>query len=213
MTDPNQPFGQLPDQPIQPAQPAPPVQQPNPFNSTPMGAQPFPTTPSVPPAQQPTYVQQPAQPMMPMPMPTPQQAPMPAPVQQFPQQPYGQPPVNLYAQPPMQRKMNIVALLGFIFALVPIIIIWIPGIDVLGGVMLIAGLICSIIGFNQTKHDGQNGHQFALAGIIISAILIGISIIVLIIVIATGAALLAGLVGAAGSSAYGSGMMTTAFLL
>ena len=47
----------------------------------------------------------------------------------------------------------------------------------------LVGLILSIIGYKQTKESGEKGNGFALAGIIISAVSIGLGIIAFIIII------------------------------
>ena len=70
---------------------------------------------------------------------------------------------NNAAQP---KKDNTLAIVGFILSF------FIP----------IAGLICSIIGYKRSKNEGLEGKNLALAGIIISAVSLGIiaSIIVCI---------------------------------
>lgn len=47
----------------------------------------------------------------------------------------------------------------------------------------IAGLICSIIGYKKCKDENLNGKGFAIAGIIISAVSMVISVIYAIIII------------------------------
>ena len=69
---------------------------------------------------------------------------------------------NSAAQP---KKDNTLALVGFILSF------FVP----------IAGLVCSIIGYKRSKNEGLEGRNLALAGIIISAVSIGVSIITSII--------------------------------
>lgn len=59
------------------------------------------------------------------------------------------------------EKMNILALVGLYLAFA----------------CPIAGLICSIIGFNQCSQTKEGGKGFALAGIIVSAVFIVLSIV------------------------------------
>ena len=63
---------------------------------------------------------------------------------------------------------NIIAIVGFILSFF----------------IALAGLICSIIGYKKSKNEGAPYGGLALAGIIISAISIGLVILVYIIVIA-----------------------------
>ena len=53
-----------------------------------------------------------------------------------------------------QQKTNTIAIVGF----------------VLSFIIALAGLICSIIGYNKAKNEGLNHKNLALAGIIISAV-------------------------------------------
>lgn len=55
---------------------------------------------------------------------------------------------------------------------------------VLSFFIAIAGLICSILGYKKSKNEGAPYGGLALAGIIISAISIGLTILIYIIVIA-----------------------------
>ncbi|MDE6598049.1 MAG: DUF4190 domain-containing protein [Clostridia bacterium] len=70
---------------------------------------------------------------------------------------------NSAAQP--KKENNVLALVGFILSF------FVP----------IAGLVCSIIGYKRSKNEGLEGKNLALAGIIISAVSIGVSIITSII--------------------------------
>jgi hypothetical protein len=110
--------------------------------------------------------------------------------------------------------MNTVSLLGFIFAIAGAVLIWVQDVQGLGVLVLIAGLICSIIGFTTTKHNGENGHSLALAGIIISAIVIGFFILELIFVSVLFGSFFYGLLGGGSGnfgdySSYATALMTT----
>lgn len=62
---------------------------------------------------------------------------------------------------PVANKQNTIAIVGF----------------VLSFIIALAGLICSIIGYRKAKNEGLDGGSLALAGIIISAVSMGLSII------------------------------------
>lgn len=64
------------------------------------------------------------------------------------------------AQP---RSENVIAIVGFVFSFL----------------MSLVGLICSIVGYKNSKRGGDHG-GLAVAGIIISAVSIGITIILII---------------------------------
>ena len=85
------------------------------------------------------------------------------------QQPYG------YQPQPPQSSLSVMSILGFVFAFVASIV----------------GLILSIIAFNTAKKEGDlRSQNFSRAGIIISAVFMGIAVIAVIItVIAFAAAL------------------------
>lgn len=88
--------------------------------------------------------------------------------QQQPQ--YWAQPQNQYQQQRNGYNENSIAIIGFVFAfLFPLV-----------------GLICSIIGYKNSKNGGANG-GLALAGIIISAIWF-VLIIIIIVVVASAAA-------------------------
>ena len=92
----------------------------------------------------------------------PKPAPPPQPVYTPPAQNTYAPPQQNYYVPPAQPKKteNTIAIVGFILSfLVPI-----------------AGLICSIIGFNNTKKGGDN-KGLAIAGIVISAVSLAVTIL------------------------------------
>lgn len=68
------------------------------------------------------------------------------------------------APPPVQQRssINIICLLGFIFSFIGTVV----------------GLILSIIGYNQVKNTPDEASKnFAKAGIIISSVMIGLSVI------------------------------------
>ena len=65
---------------------------------------------------------------------------------------------------------------------------------VLSFVSTIIGLVLSIIAYKQVKNTGEKGKELALAGIIISAISIGITIIVLIIYFGIFMSILSGII-------------------
>lgn len=88
------------------------------------------------------------------------------------QQPYG------YQPQPPQSSLSVMSILGFVFAFVASIV----------------GLILSIIAFNTAQKEGDlRSQNFSRAGIIISAVFMGIAVIAVIItVIAVAAALSSG---------------------
>ena len=97
------------------------------------------------------------------------------------------PPPVATAQPvyePPKDKSNTIAIVGFIMSF------FVP----------IAGLICSIIGFNKAKKEGLDHQGLALAGIILSALSLAGSIISTIIGFAYYAILL-GFLAESGSGA------------
>ena len=92
-----------------------------------------------------------------------------APQQPYGQQPYGQP----YAQQPAsypQDRWNGMAIAGFVCSFI----------------FSIAGLVLSIIGYNQTKKTGEKGKELALAGIIISGLSIVMTIVMIIAFVVIG---------------------------
>ena len=62
---------------------------------------------------------------------------------------------------PAENKTNVLAIVGFIFAFI----------------MPIVGLICSIIGVNNAKNCGGSGKGLAIAGIIVSIVMMILSAI------------------------------------
>ncbi len=62
---------------------------------------------------------------------------------------------------PVANKQNTIAIVGF----------------VLSFIVALAGLICSIIGYKKAKNEGLDNGSLALAGIIISAVSMGLSLI------------------------------------
>jgi Na+/H+-dicarboxylate symporter len=77
-----------------------------------------------------------------------------------------------YGQAPQSQKTNLLAILSLVGAFV----------------FSLAGLILGIIALKQIKETGEQGRGLALAGIIISALSIVISIIAAIVIISAGAA-------------------------
>ena len=73
------------------------------------------------------------------------------------------------------NETNTMAIIGFVFTFI------IP----------LVGLICSIIGYKRAKNEGANLKGLALAGIILSALYIGLAFIIVISVIAAGGCALA----------------------
>lgn len=61
----------------------------------------------------------------------------------------------------------------------------------------LAGLVCSIIGYKQCVNENKNGKGFALAGIIISALSVGLTVLLTIAIIAAGSCLTAGVISSA----------------
>ncbi len=74
---------------------------------------------------------------------------------------------------PASDRYNVLAIVGFILAFV----------------VNIGGLVVSIIALSQIKKTGERGHGLALAGVIISALSIVISIISFIALFATAASM------------------------
>ncbi len=71
---------------------------------------------------------------------------------------------NAYAyapRPAPRDKSNTIAVVGF----------------VLSFFFAIAGLVCSIIGYNKAKKEGLDNKELAIAGIVISAVEIGICVL------------------------------------
>ncbi len=64
-----------------------------------------------------------------------------------------------------KKESNVLALVGFILSFF----------------VAIAGLICSIIGYRRSVNNGLDGKGFAIAGIVISAVSLAVSIIWMII--------------------------------
>ncbi len=75
---------------------------------------------------------------------------------------------NNYNAAPVEKQSNTIAIVGFILSFF----------------IAIAGLVCSIIGYKKSKELNGNGKGFALAGIIISAIEIILTIIVYAVTVA-----------------------------
>lgn len=67
-----------------------------------------------------------------------------------------------------EDKKNTIAIVGF----------------VLSFFFAIAGLVCSIIGYKKAKNEGYDNQGLALAGIIISAISIGLVVLYIVLIIA-----------------------------
>ncbi len=74
---------------------------------------------------------------------------------------------------PASDRFNVLAIVGFILAFV----------------INIAGLVVSIIALSQVKRTGERGRGLALAGIIISAISLVLSVVSVIVVIASAASM------------------------
>lgn len=72
---------------------------------------------------------------------------------------------NPPAPAPQQETSNVLAILGLIFSFL----------------MPVVGLVCSIIGLNQAKKMNGNGHSLALAGVIVSAVLLALWLILFMI--------------------------------
>lgn len=72
-----------------------------------------------------------------------------------------------YNEKPQQEATNVLAIVGFILSFF----------------ISIAGLICSIIGYKRAPDFGGKGKGLALAGIIISAVSMAISLIYIVIVL------------------------------
>jgi hypothetical protein len=74
---------------------------------------------------------------------------------------------------PASDRFNVLAIVGFILAFF----------------INIAGLVVSIIALSQVKRTGERGRGLALAGIIISAISLVLSVVSVIVVIASAASM------------------------
>ena len=73
-----------------------------------------------------------------------------------------------------QADNNTIAIVGFVFSFL----------------FALVGLICSIVGFNKAKNEGAPHIGLALAGIIISAISMGLSVLFYVLIIPACAALM-----------------------
>lgn len=88
---------------------------------------------------------------------------------------YSQSPQNQYhPNNSSSEKTNVLAIVGFILSFF----------------FTVPGLICSIIAYKNAPEYGGNGKTLALAGIIISAIAIALSVLAVIIVLAVSGAFL-----------------------
>lgn len=101
-------------------------------------------------------------------------------------QPFMQP---MYANPPAALKNNTMATLSLIFSLV--------GLVLFPGLLQILALIFGIVAKNQIKTSGEGGSGMATAGILISAIVLGLGLVIMVIwvifaVVFSGAAATAG---------------------
>lgn len=138
----------------------------------PAASEPFipaePAAPAVPPyPSDPVYPSEPVQQAYPQPS-----APY-APPQTYPgQQTYRQP---VYAAP--AQKTNGLAVAGFVCSLASFILPYV------GVVTAIVGLILSIIGIGQIKKSGEKGRGLAIAGIIIGALIILLTIVAVILLV------------------------------
>lgn len=94
------------------------------------------------------------------------------------QSPYGQPQPQYGGYGQAEPRWNVLAIVGF----------------VLSFIVTIAGLVVSIIAYVQIRKTGDKGRGLALAGIIISAVFIVLSIVFSIV-----------LFSAAANSGYSSG--------
>jgi Co/Zn/Cd efflux system component len=83
-------------------------------------------------------------------------------------QPYNNTPGDVA---PASGRYNVLSIVGFVLAFV----------------ISIAGLVVSIIALTQINKTGEKGRGLALAGIIISALSVIISIISIIVLVSTGA--------------------------
>ena len=80
---------------------------------------------------------------------------------------------NYNASTPAPKKMNGLCIVGFICSFV----------------FVILGLILSIIGYNEAKKSGEDGKEFAMAGIIISAAKLILFLVILILIFSVWSAL------------------------
>lgn len=88
-----------------------------------------------------------------------------------------------------QPKLNTLALVGFIFSLVSgtVSLLMLMASDsssgafVIGLPFAIAGLVCSIIGLVKTRRNNERGKGFAITGIVVSAVVCALWIIILLI--------------------------------
>ena len=75
-------------------------------------------------------------------------------------------------------RSNTIAIVGFVFSFL----------------IAIVGLVCSVIGYKAAKNEGKDHGGLALAGIIISALSIGLTLLLFIIIFsAAGCAVAAGM--------------------
>ena len=107
-----------------------------------------------------------------------------APTQPYPSQPYGAPdpsqqqapygaPYAAYPSygPPTPSPTNVLAITGFVLAIVGLLGCWIPGLNVVAAILGLAGLVLGIVGLTQVK-KGKTGKGFALSAIIVGALAI-----------------------------------------
>ena len=87
---------------------------------------------------------------------------------------------NYYGQPAVKESENGMCMAGFIISIIGLFIPFL---------VPVVGLILSIIGFKQTKEGKRSGYGFGLAGIIISSIILGITLLAILMIIAIVASL------------------------
>ncbi len=96
----------------------------------------------------------------------------------------------LPAVPPAQAvsavPTNGTATAGFICGLVAIILIWIPWVSLIGIILGVIGLILSGLGLSQANKIAGSGRSMAIAGLVLSIIVV----LIFIIALAIGAAIL-----------------------
>lgn len=73
--------------------------------------------------------------------------------------------------PPAPSTTNVVAITGFVLAIVGLLGCWIPGLNIVAAILGLAGLVLGIIGLTQVK-KGKTGKGFALSAIIVGVLAI-----------------------------------------
>jgi hypothetical protein len=97
--------------------------------------------------------------------------------------PYYGPPQQPYPYPYQQAPpTNALAITSFVIGIVAILLSWIPVFDVILGA---PAFILGVLGISRANHTGGAGRGFAITGPGLEAVSMVVSILVLVIVLAT----------------------------